>query len=257
MTRRDILGVSISAVNLDEAVERVASWIEEGRPNYVCVTPAHGVMDARSDPELLEIFNGSGMTTPDGMSIVWILKLLGHGCVSRVYGPDLMLAVCRAGVERGWRHFLYGGAGGVAEELAGALSGRIPGLNVTGTYTPPFRELTRAEEEEVSRAIEVSGADIVWVGISTPKQERWMAAHVGRVTAPVLIGVGAAFDFLSGRKAQAPRWIQRSGLEWLFRLASEPRRLWPRYRRYPRFVVLVTWQLLTRRWARRGEEEAG
>ena len=248
--RELILGVKINAVDLTAAVDTIASWIERNHPNYVCVTPAHGVMDARSDPELLEIFNHSGMTTPDGMSIVWTLKLLGHRNVSRVYGPDLMLAVCRAGVERGWRHFLYGGAEGVAKDLARSLRQRFPQIAIAGTYTPPFRPLTPEEDAAVVEQIASSHADIVWVGISTPKQERWMAAHLGRVGAPVLVGVGAAFDFLSGRKAQAPRWIQRSGFEWLFRFASEPLRLWPRYRRYPLFAALVAGQLARHWWGR-------
>ncbi len=246
--RERILGVSISALNLDVAVCRINAWIQARDPQYVCVTPAHGVMDARSDPELLEIFNNSGMTTPDGMSIVWILKLLGHRHVARVYGPDLMLATCEAGVERGWRHFLYGGQEGVAEALAEALGRRFPGIEIAGTWTPPFRPLTPEEDEAVIRKIRDSGADIVWVGISTPKQERWMAAHVGRVGAPVLIGVGAAFDFLSGGKRQAPRWIQRAGIEWLFRFVHEPRRLWPRYSRYPLFALLVGRQLVHHWW---------
>ncbi|NOZ79072.1 MAG: WecB/TagA/CpsF family glycosyltransferase [Acidobacteria bacterium] len=246
--RRNILGVSVSALDLGTAVRQIGKWIQARDPNYVCVTPAHGVMDARLDPELLEIFNSSGMTTPDGMSIVWILRLLGNRNVSRVYGPDLMIATCEAGVERGWKHFLYGGGEGVADELAHALKRRVPGVIIAGTYTPPFRALTPEEDEEAIRAIGRSGADIVWVGISTPKQERWMAAHVGRVGAPVLIGVGAAFDFLSGRKPQAPRWIQRSGFEWLFRFANEPRRLWPRYRRYPVFALLAGRQLAHHWW---------
>ena len=246
--KQKILGVAVSALDLDAAVAQIDGWIQARDPHYVCVTPAHGVMDARVDPELLQIFNNSGMTTPDGMSIVWMLRALGHRNVSRVYGPDLMLAGCRAGVERGWRHFLYGGREGVAEDLAKALRLRFPGIDIVGTYTPPFRPLTLAEDEEVIRIIRRSGADIVWVGISTPKQERWMYEHVGRVRAPVLVGVGAAFDFLSGRKAQAPRWIQRSGFEWLYRFAHEPKRLWPRYRQYPVFATLAAWQLIQHWW---------
>jgi N-acetylglucosaminyldiphosphoundecaprenol N-acetyl-beta-D-mannosaminyltransferase len=201
-------------------------------------------MDAYRDPELRRIFNASGMTTPDGMAIVWLLRLQGHRRVSRVYGPDLMLEVCRAGVAKGYRHFLYGGDEGVANRLAQALVERFPGLRIAGTHTPPFRALTDDEDLQVIAKINASGADIVWVGLSTPKQEWWMAGHLGKIDAPVMVGVGAAFDFLSGRKPQAPLWIQRSGLEWLFRLATEPRRLWPRYRQYPLFVVLAVAQLL-------------
>ena len=242
--RVDILGVQISAIHMQQALENLRSWIDGREPNYVCVTPAHGVMEVYRQPELLTIFNQSGMTTPDGMSIVWLLKLRGYPQVDRVYGPDLMLAACEHGLQYGWRHFLYGGAPGVAEDLANQLQTRLPGLQIAGTYTPPFRPLTPDEESEILEQINASGADIVWVGISTPKQERWMAAHIGLVDAPVMVGVGAAFDFISGRKPQAPRWIQRSGLEWLFRLLSEPRRLWRRYAQYPLFTLLVAAQQL-------------
>lgn len=239
-----VLGVRVSAVDMARALAAIDNWIRERTPHYVTVTPAHAVMDAYRDPELRRIFNASGMTTPDGMAIVWLLKLQGFRHVSRVYGPDLMLEVCGSGVAKGYRHFLYGGDEGVAELLADRLTQRFPGLQVVATHTPPFRPLTDEEDREVVEKINASGADIVWVGLSTPKQERWMAAHLGWVNAPVMIGVGAAFDFLSGRKPQAPRWMQHSGLEWLFRLATEPRRLWPRYRQYPLFLLLLAGQLL-------------
>jgi N-acetylglucosaminyldiphosphoundecaprenol N-acetyl-beta-D-mannosaminyltransferase len=242
--RVSILGVGISAINTSMASARIDRWIKDRESHYVTVTPAHAVMDAYQDPELRRIFNASGMTTPDGMAIVWLLQLRGHKHVSRVYGPDLMLETCRAGLERGYRHFLYGGAEGVAAALAETLQVRFPGLQIVGTYTPPFRDLTEEEDLAVIDRINEANPDLVWVGLSTPKQERWMAAHLGRIQAPVMVGVGAAFDFLSGRKPQAPRWMQRSGVEWLFRLGSEPRRLWPRYRQYPRFVLLVLAQLL-------------
>jgi N-acetylglucosaminyldiphosphoundecaprenol N-acetyl-beta-D-mannosaminyltransferase len=229
---------------MPRAVGTVARWITDSHHAYVTVTPAHAVMDAYRDPELRRIFNASGMTTPDGMAIVWLLKLQGYRGVSRVYGPDLMLETCRAGLEPGYRHFLYGGAEGVAERLAARLRASFPGIRIVGTHTPPFRDLAAEEDRIVVDRLNASEADIVWVGLSTPKQERWMADHRSRLAAPVLIGVGAAFDFLSGTKPQAPRWMQRSGLEWLFRLASEPRRLWPRYRQYPRFVVLALAQIV-------------
>lgn len=242
--RVNILGVGISAINMGQALEIIDDWIATREPHYICVTPAHGVMDCHAEPELRQIFNSSGLTTPDGMSIVWLLRLHGKKHVSRVYGPDLMQAVCERSSSRGYRHFLYGGAEGVAEALRDRLSAACPGLRIVGTHCPPFRELTPEEDQDVVRRIDASGADVVWVGISTPKQERWMARNVGRLNAPVLIGVGAAFDFLSGRKRQAPRWMQRSGLEWLFRLMTEPRRLWRRYARYPVFALLVLGQAL-------------
>lgn len=240
----NVLGVGIGAVSMAHTLDAIEGWIERRERNYVCVTPAHAVMQARRDPEFRRILNRSGLTTPDGMSIVWLLRLHGHRHVERVYGPDLMLTVCEAGLAKGYRHFLYGGAPGVAGELGARLQTRFPGLRIVGAITPPFGPPTPEEEAQAIAEIDSSHADIVWVGLSTPKQEHWMAAHVGRLSAPVLIGVGAAFDFLSGRKPQAPRWMQRSGLEWLFRLATEPRRLWPRYRQYPLFVLLAAAQIL-------------
>ena len=242
--RVNLLGAAISAINMSKAVEAIDAWIARREPHYVSVTPAHAVMEAFRDPEFRRILNRSGLTTPDGMAIVWLLRLHGHRHVERVYGPDLMLAVCEAGLSRRYRHFYYGGASGVADALAARLTARFPGLEIAGTVSPPFGPPTQEEDVQALAAINASQADIVWVGLSTPKQERWMAAHLGRIEAPVMIGVGAAFDFLSGTKPQAPRWMQRAGLEWLFRLANEPRRLWPRYRQYPRFVLLAAAQLL-------------
>ena len=237
--RVDVLGVLVDPLDVASAVDRIAGWIERGEHHYVCVTGVHGVMESQDDPELLAIHNASGMTTTDGMPLVWASRWAGVPA-ERVYGPDLMLATLEGGLERKWRSFLYGGAEGVAEALAEQLRQRIPGVDIVGTWCPPFRPLTEAEDAEVVAAINASGADIVWVGLSTPKQERWMAAHVGRVDAAALVGVGAAFDFHAGMVRQAPRWVQRSGFEWLFRLTQDPKRLWRRYvRNNPRFVVRV------------------
>ncbi len=243
-SRENILGVLISAIDMPQALSTIESWITTRDPHYVTVSPAHAVMDASRDPELRRIFNTSGMTTPDGMSIVWLLKLRGYHHVERVYGPDLMLETCQFGISRQWRHFFYGGEPAVAETLAEKLGSQFPGLQVAGTYTPPFRPLTLEEDEEIIKYINNAEADIIWVGLGSPKQEYWMAEHLGKINAPVMIGVGAAFDFLAGTKPQAPRWIQRSGLEWLFRFVNEPRRLWPRYRQYPRFFLLAVAQLI-------------
>jgi N-acetylglucosaminyldiphosphoundecaprenol N-acetyl-beta-D-mannosaminyltransferase len=242
-SRYNILGVLVSAINMRIAVDAVRGWIERGEKNYVCVSPAHSIMDAYQDGSFRVILNRSGLTTPDGMAIVWLLKIAGYRDVSRVYGPDLMQAVSEESLKHGWTHFLYGGAPGVAERLSEALKTQFPGLKISGTYCPPFRPLTSEEDQEIVATINSASPDIVWVGIGSPKQERWMVEHLGRVKAPVLIGVGAAFDYLSGAKKQAPRWIQGSGLEWLFRFASEPRRLWKRYIEYPYFVLLVIAQL--------------
>ena len=243
--RVDLLGVKISAINMGQAVTAIEHWIGEKQPHYVCVTPAHAVMDCYDHPGLRASYNASGMTTPDGMAVVWWLCRHGQRQVERVYGPDLMLAVCRRSLETGWRHFFYGGGPGVAEDLGRSLQTRFPGLQVVGVYSPPFRQLSVDEDRAVMAQIVTSQADIVWVGLGAPRQEIWMSDHLGRVGAPVLVGVGAAFDFLSGHKRQAPRWIQRSGLEWLFRLGSEPRRLWRRYiLGYPRFMVLAGLQAM-------------
>ncbi len=246
--RVNILGVHVSAINMNQALASIDGWLARREPHYVCVTPAHVIMDCHWNPDLRTLFNDSGLTTPDGMSIVWLLKRKGFRDAGRVYGADLMLETCRLSAERGWRHFFYGGAEGVAEELAARLLARFPKLQIAGTCSPPFRPMTDSEDRDAANRIDASRADIVWVGISSPKQEQWMARHAGKISAPVLIGVGAAFDFLSGRKKQAPRWVQRAGMEWLFRLATEPRRLWRRYGQYPLFglLVLAQWTGLRR-----------
>jgi len=238
--RVDVLGVGVSAIDPDDALREVTRWIDNDLRHYVCVTGVHGVMESQRDAELVRIHNESGLTTPDGMPMVWAAHAAGAKNTQRVYGPDLMLAVCERAAERGWTCFLYGATDEVLEQLRSNLSDRYPGLRIVGTHSPPFRELTDEEDEAIVRQINESGAQIVWVGLSTPKQERWMASHVGRLNASALFGVGAAFDMHAGNLRQAPRWMQRSGLEWLFRLASEPRRLWRRYAvNNPRFVLAI------------------
>jgi N-acetylglucosaminyldiphosphoundecaprenol N-acetyl-beta-D-mannosaminyltransferase len=227
--KANILGVEVSAINMAMALHTIEDWITRRESHYVCVTGVHGVMESQRDAAVRRIHNAAGLVTPDGMPLVWLSRLMGFSHVERVYGPDLMLALCACSVTQGYRHFFYGGAPGVAEELVRRLQSRFPTLQVSGTYSPPFRPLTPAEDVAVVRRINAVQPDIVWVGISTPKQECWMIEHVGRLCAPVLIGVGAAFDFHAGVKRQAPRWMQQSGLEWLFRLMTEPRRLWRRY----------------------------
>jgi N-acetylglucosaminyldiphosphoundecaprenol N-acetyl-beta-D-mannosaminyltransferase len=227
--RVNVLGVGVSAITMTDALTQIDRWIATGARRYVCVTGVHGVMESQLDPALRNIHNRAGLVTPDGMPLVWLSRLHGHPRVERVYGPDLMLACCESSVAKGYRHFFYGGAANVPELLAARLQSRFPELIVAGSWSPPFRELTPAEEEAMIERIAEARPDIVWVGLSTPKQERWMARYVGRLPVPVMIGVGAAFDMHAGVKKQAPRWMQRSGLEWLFRLASEPRRLGARY----------------------------
>lgn len=241
----NILGAEVAAINLESAASIIDGWIRAGRREYVCVADVHALMQGHKDRSLRTVQNNAGLITPDGMPLVWISRLAGHRDAGRVYGPDLLLRVCRHGVRRGYRHFFYGGKPGIAAKLAGRLSGQIPGLAVCGTLAPPLRTLTQDEDWQAVAAINAADPDIVWVGLGAPKQDWWMADHRDRLNASVLIGVGAAFDFLSGEKRQAPVWMQRSGLEWVHRLMTEPRRLWRRYLWVvPSFIGLLSLQLL-------------
>ncbi len=243
--RVNVLGVGLSVLNLKSAVTLLAQAVTEGRRGFVCVTGVHGVMESQADPNLRRIHNASLLTTPDGMPMVWAGRLAGHREISRVYGPELMEHVLAWSQQTGATHFFYGGAVGVAEELKAKLEARFPGVRIVGTYTPPFRPLTEAEDKELAEKVAAVKPDFFWVGLSTPKQERFMAAYAPKLDAQILLGVGAAFDFHAGRVAQAPRWIQRSGFEWLYRTACEPRRLWKRYAtNNPRFVWCMMGQWL-------------
>jgi N-acetylglucosaminyldiphosphoundecaprenol N-acetyl-beta-D-mannosaminyltransferase len=235
--RVEILGVGVSTVDMESAISEIQRWITEGERHYVCVTGVHGIMESQRDPELKQIHNQSGLTTPDGMSTVWAAHYVGARDTTRVYGPELMPEVCRRGAALGWRMYLYGGAPGVPEELEARLVELAPGLQVVGTYSPPFGELSPEEDAEIVERINRAEPDIVWVGLSTPKQERWMSGHRDALNAPALIGVGAAFDFLTDRVKQAPPWIRGHGLEWAYRVVQEPRRLFRRYfDAIPRYV---------------------
>jgi len=238
MTKRiNVLGVGISVLNLRTALAAIADAVSARRQGYICVTGVHGVMEAQDDAAFKKILNGAFLCTPDGMPMVWAGKLNSQTEMSRVYGPDLMLDVCAWSETSGAKHFFYGGADGVAELLAQKLKAKFPKLQVVGTFTPPFRALNETEVNFLQAQVAAARPDIFWVGLSTPKQEKFMAEFLPKLDATLLIGVGAAFDFHSGRVRQAPRWMQRSGLEWLYRLGSEPRRLAKRYfRNNPRFV---------------------
>lgn len=248
MKRSNILGVGVSAVNMEMAVSEIEGWLERREPNYVIAAPAHCIVECLRDERLRQIYNRAGMVTPDGMPIVWISRLMGHRRVDRVYGPDLMLEVCRRSVSRGYRHFLYGGwPPNTVEKLAVRLTERFPGIQIVGSYAPPFRTLTAEEDALVVEKINAAAPDIVWVGLGAAKQDFFAASHVGKVVAPVLIGVGAAFDFHAGVKPQAPRWMMRAGLEWFFRLLTEPMRLGPRYLKdNPVFIWNILAQALGR-----------
>jgi N-acetylglucosaminyldiphosphoundecaprenol N-acetyl-beta-D-mannosaminyltransferase len=240
IARVDVLGVGVSAINPGDALREISRWITDDEQHYVCVTGMHGVMEAQHDPELTRIHNDSGLTTPDGMPMVWAARYAGAPNVERVYGPDLMLAVCEQAAAHGWGCYLYGATDDVLDRLRTNLNDRYPALKIVGAYSPPFRPMTEEEDAAAVQAINDSGAQIVWIGLSTPKQERWMDAHIGKVNAAALVGVGAAFDIHAGNLRQAPKWMQRSGLEWLFRLVSEPRRLWRRYViNIPKFLFAI------------------
>jgi N-acetylglucosaminyldiphosphoundecaprenol N-acetyl-beta-D-mannosaminyltransferase len=250
-----VLGVPLALTTYDGARDWIDATVAAGERGYVCVAAVHTVMACQEDPELRAAVEGASFTVPDGQPLVWALNALGHDLPDRVYGPELMERMCAHAARTGLRFYLYGGRnqGGLAQ-LARNLRLRHPGLRIVGGYSPPFRPQTEEEEARVAAEINRSGADVVWVGIGVPKQEKWMARMRDRLDAPVLIGVGAAFDFHAGLIPQAPDRMQRVGLEWMFRLLQEPRRLWRRYLHYnPRFVAGFVRQYVGHRVAlRRG-----
>jgi N-acetylglucosaminyldiphosphoundecaprenol N-acetyl-beta-D-mannosaminyltransferase len=223
-----ILGVNVAAVAFESTVERLLEAITRRERVRVHFCTVHTVIEATHDERLRSRLNAAELVAPDGMPLVWVARARGHR-MERVCGPDLMPALLDRGRTIGARHFLYGGAPGVADRLAARMTARYPGLQIVGTYSPPFRPLTEEEDDDVVRMLEDSGADCIWVGLGSPRQEHWVAEHRGRLSAPLLLAVGAAFDFHAGTKRRAPRLMQRTGTEWLFRLASEPRRLVGRY----------------------------
>jgi N-acetylglucosaminyldiphosphoundecaprenol N-acetyl-beta-D-mannosaminyltransferase len=245
MTKRvNVLGVGISVLNLRIALDAIAAALRERRRGCICVTGVHGVMEAQDDAVFKNILNRAFLCTPDGMPMVWLGKLHGNGEMRRVYGPDLMLAVCAWSETSGAKHFFFGGAEGVAALLAEKLQVKFPRLQVAGTFTPPFRPLNVQEEQQLQAQLRATRPDILWVGLSTPKQERFMAEFLPKLDVTLMVGVGAAFDFHAGRMRQAPRWMQRCGLEWLFRFACEPRRLGKRYlKNNPWFIWKIAGQL--------------
>ena len=238
-----VLGVRVDAVQIPDVIRRMTEWIERRQlGKYIAVTGMHGVMEAQHSARFKEILNHASLIVADGMPLVWVGKAHRFALRRRVYGPELMETFCRVTGER-FSHFFYGGAPGVADRLAAVMKERF-GIRVAGAYTPPFRHLTPREESDLMDLLRTSCPDILWVGLSTPKQEAWMAEYRERAGVPVLVGVGAAFDFFTGRTRQAPEWMRESGLEWLFRLATEPRRLWRRYVIYgSKFAWNVTLEL--------------
>jgi N-acetylglucosaminyldiphosphoundecaprenol N-acetyl-beta-D-mannosaminyltransferase len=241
---RLILGTRVDGTSYADATRRVLEWAKAGESRAVFAANVHMVMEAYDHPSFRAIVNDSDLMTPDGMPLVWSLRLQGVAGATRVYGPDLTPFVLKAAEEEGIGVGFYGGTKAVLELLIDRVTASFPSLRITYFEAPPFRPLTAEEDERVVRAINESGTKILFVGLGCPKQERWIAEHRGRVPA-VMLGVGAAFDFLAGSKPQAPDWMQAAGLEWVFRFASEPRRLWKRYTKHnPRFVYLLAGQML-------------
>jgi len=241
-----VLGIPLALTDYEHVLDWVDGMVAADRRGYVCVAAVHTVMASQDDPELRAAVLGSDLTVPDGQPLVWALNALGHRLDDRVYGPTLMWRACERAARTGTRMYLYGGRNqGALVQLALELRRAHPGLQIVGGHSPPHRDLEPDEEAAIAADIDASGADVVWVGIGVPKQEKWMARMRPRLQAPVLVGVGAAFDFHAGLIPQAPERLQRLGLEWAFRLAQEPRRLWRRYLRYnPRFVSAFARQYL-------------
>ncbi|MBL7114468.1 MAG: WecB/TagA/CpsF family glycosyltransferase [Kiritimatiellae bacterium] len=252
----DILGVNVHPVSMGMAVETLLHATQTRRKGYVCVTGVHGVVEAQRSHALRDIQNRSFLTVPDGMPTVWIGRGRGYGKMGRVYGPDLMLNLCKASVARGLSHFLYGGQQGVAKSLKKVLEEKCPGIRIVGTHTPPFRELTETEEEELQRKIGELKPDILWVGLGTPKQEFFMASHIDSLDVTLMLGVGAAFDIHTGRLRDAPKWVKRAGLQWSHRLLQEPRRLWKRYLYIiPVFTSQILWAHIRSPWNHKEADE--
>ena len=227
--RSNVLGVGVMPTTLDQAVATLERWRDEGRRDYVCCVSVHGIVTAQRDPLVRDALNRAGLATEDGVPLVWWSRWTGAPRARRVCGPDLLEEMCERAGARGHRHYFYGGTPETVELLVTRLRQRYPALTIVGHRSPPFRPLTDEEDAAVVTEINATMPDYVWIGLGMPKQEKWMASHVGRVEAVALLGVGAAFDFSAGTKLRAPRWMQRTGLEWLFRLICEPRRLARRY----------------------------
>lgn len=245
LPRANVLGVGVHAVDMDRVLAIFQQMVDERQRGYICVTGVHGIMEAQKNAPFRSILNGSMLTTPDGMPTVWVGRWQGYSQMKRVFGPEMMLKVCAMSVDKGYTHFLYGGGDGVAEQLKGALLQKFPGLRIVGTYTPPFRSLNKTEVDDLCAQVFRVKPDIFWVGLSTPKQEQFMADYLLRLDTLVMVGVGAAFDVHTGRTQDAPQWMKTAGLQWLHRLAQEPRRLWRRYLfNNPRFVLKIACQLL-------------
>lgn len=242
----NILGIAVHAVNVPTAIQAISSVIDQGQKGYVCVTGVHGIMEAHRDREFRNALASALLVVPDGTPTVWVGRWQGHHYMRRVFGPELMLEFCHHSVAKGYTHFLYGGQPGIASELAAIMSKRVDGLKIVGTYTPPFRPLNEAEKNDLKRKLDELKPDVVWVGLSTPKQEQFMANTIADLNCRVMVGVGAAFDFHTGRLKDSPTWMKKAGLQWFHRLCQEPSRLWKRYLfNNSAFLTKITLQLLS------------
>jgi N-acetylglucosaminyldiphosphoundecaprenol N-acetyl-beta-D-mannosaminyltransferase len=244
LPKANLLGTGIDAVNMNQALARIAHDLRCHQKGYVCLCGVHGVMEAHRDPELASIFARAALVAPDGMPTIWVGRYQGLPMTERVTGPDLMLEVISRDEFRGYTHFLCGGKHGVAEELRERLVARYPWVKIIGTHTPPFTPMSPMEEKEFIARINDLRPDIIWVGISTPKQERFMDRYLGLLDTTLMFGVGAAFDFHTGRIADCSQWIKNAGLQWLHRLSQDPKHLWKRYlRNNPAFLLHIFLQL--------------
>lgn len=228
LPRTKIVDVEFDLLSYEEVFSAILNWRSAGRRSYVCLSNPHSVMLCRRDPDMKSATVGAGLVLPDGVGILMAARILGLANSGRVTGPALMLQLCDWGRSVGLRHYLLGGGDGIAGQLANQLTSMYPGLRVVGTYAPPFRSLDATEDSELVQKINSASPDVLWVGLGAPKQEKWMASHLGQIQATTMIGVGAAFDFHSGNVPWAPAWMRRTGLEWLHRLLQNPRRMWRR-----------------------------
>jgi N-acetylglucosaminyldiphosphoundecaprenol N-acetyl-beta-D-mannosaminyltransferase len=247
--RFDVLGVRFAAVQIADVIGLAEKWIaERSRTHFVTVSNVHSVMECRHDSRFQKTLNSADLNVPDGMPIIWLGRRRGHALPRRVYGPDLFIEFCRDTLQRQYRHFFYGGAPDVVEALVEKLQASFPGFQLAGYHSPPFRPLTEEEDCEVVEKINSASPDVLWIGLGCPKQEFWMEEHRGLLHVPVMFGIGQAFNIYAGTLRQAPRWMRENGLEWLFRLLLEPRRLWRRYLVYnTQFILGLLGESLGRR----------
>ncbi len=241
MVKVSILGVQTDAQSFDQAINQLQTWSADSQGRYVSTCPVYTLMMCRENPLVMQAVNGADMVTADGMPVVWVQRRRGHAQAERVYGPDVMETLLARTADTSIKHYFWGGLPGVADTLVQRMQAQHPALKVAGIYSPPVSAVGDTPDPAVVKRLNDSGADVIWVGLGSPKQDMWMLRYRPALRAPLLIGVGAAFDMLAGVKSQAPRWMQRSGLEWAFRLAQEPRRLG---RRYLVYNPLFVWHVL-------------